>query len=195
MKKPTTVPHEKLAKIYLALGKAMTEWQRTEMALTQLFSILVSAEGGVASAVFNSVTSLQSKLSMVEAAAAVRLKDTPDLLNECIELCKNPENETNLPTICFIRITHIYRTKANLCRLQRKFTSALTGIFRQPFLMAPSFGSTAARCQARMARCIGADRDQGRCGLRRPVGADRDAGLAFRQPSKHSPDDRLSGHD
>jgi hypothetical protein len=75
--KPEPVPG-KISKFYIAVGLAITRWQQVEMALTQLFLILLNAKtGAAASAAFAAVHSFQTKLSMVDAAAYVVLRDTP----------------------------------------------------------------------------------------------------------------------
>jgi hypothetical protein len=66
-------PSEKIRRMYFAVGLAMTQWQQVEQALTQLFTILVHTGDGTASAVFNSVTPVRTRLDMIRAAAAVRL--------------------------------------------------------------------------------------------------------------------------
>src|SRR5438874_7324144 len=76
---------EKLRRMYFAMGVAMTQWQHVEMGLTQLFTLLVQSDSNVASAVFNAVPSLPTKLKMVRAAASVRLP--ADLAKECFKLC------------------------------------------------------------------------------------------------------------
>jgi len=79
-------PSEKIKRMYFAVGLAMTQWQQVEQALTQLFSILVNTGDGTASAVFNSVRSVPTKLEMIRAAAAVRLADS-ELGDTCMKLC------------------------------------------------------------------------------------------------------------
>ena len=81
---------EKLKEFYFAVGVAITLWQSVEFELTQLFCILVRAEDGAASAVFNAVPSFPTKLRMVKAAAAVRLTKS-NLFEPCIKLCKHLE--------------------------------------------------------------------------------------------------------
>jgi len=69
---------EKIRKIYFAVGVAITNWQHVEMALTQLFTILLNSKpSGAASAVFSSVLSFRTKLMMVDAAAYVVLRHSP----------------------------------------------------------------------------------------------------------------------
>jgi len=70
----------------------MTQWQQVEQAFTQLFCMLLSSEGNVASAIFNAVLSFRTKLAMLRAAAAVRLTDKI-LLDECIKLCDRMEKK------------------------------------------------------------------------------------------------------
>jgi hypothetical protein len=83
-------PSEKIRRMYFAVGLAMTQWQQVEQALTQLFTILVHTGDGTASAVFNSVTSVRTKLEMVRAAAAVRLASS-ELGEACMKLCDRLE--------------------------------------------------------------------------------------------------------
>jgi hypothetical protein len=64
------------------------------MSLTQLFTVLLQSDGGAASAAFNSVPGFRTKLDMVRAAAAVRLKDTPALLEKCLRLCDRLEKKS-----------------------------------------------------------------------------------------------------
>jgi hypothetical protein len=86
-------PAEKLHDIYFALGVAIAQWQQVEMALTQLFVLLINSDGGAASAAFNRVHSPMNRLEMVMASASVRLKDNPTLFNECTTICKRLKNE------------------------------------------------------------------------------------------------------
>jgi hypothetical protein len=83
---------EKLRRTYFAIGFAITQWQHVEMALTQLFAVLLSAEGGTAGAAFNSVLSFRTRLAMVKAAAAVRLSGNV-IGSECIKLCVRLEGK------------------------------------------------------------------------------------------------------
>jgi hypothetical protein len=83
-------PSEKVKRMYFAVGLAMTQWQQVEQALTQLFAILVRTEDGTASAVFNSVPSVRTKLEMIRAAAAVRLAAS-ELGDDCMKLCDRLE--------------------------------------------------------------------------------------------------------
>jgi hypothetical protein len=77
VEKPDPVS-EKISKFYIAVGLAITQWQHVEMALTQLFMILLDAKtGAAASAAFAAVHSFRTKLSMVDAASYVVLRDTP----------------------------------------------------------------------------------------------------------------------
>jgi hypothetical protein len=76
---------------YFNLGIAIAHWQQVELALTQLFVILIQAEGGAASAALNSVQSFRTRVQMVRAAAAVRLK--APLLDECMKICERLEDK------------------------------------------------------------------------------------------------------
>jgi len=66
---------EKIRSFYFAVGFAITQWQQVELALTQLFTLLLKSDARATSAAFNSVLSFRTKLAMVRSAAAVQLKD------------------------------------------------------------------------------------------------------------------------
>jgi len=83
---------EKIRSFYFAVGFAITQWQQVELALTQLFTLLLKSDARATSAAFNSVLSFRTKLAMVRSAAAVQLKDNP-LLDECISLCNRLEKK------------------------------------------------------------------------------------------------------
>jgi hypothetical protein len=68
---------EKTCAFFFAVGFAITRWQNVEMAMTQLFKLLLDAKDGAASAAFAAVLDFRTKVSMVDAAAYVVLKDEP----------------------------------------------------------------------------------------------------------------------
>jgi hypothetical protein len=91
--RPASSPSEKLIELYFAIGVAMTMWQQIEMALTQLFCVLLKPQDRTASAVFNSVRSFSTKLAMIKAAAAVRLANS-ELMKDCMKLCDRLNKKT-----------------------------------------------------------------------------------------------------
>src|SRR5690349_15143958 len=74
--KPTA--SEKLQKIYFSVGFAITQWQQVELALTQLFCILMSPrKSAAASAALAAVLNFRTKLDIVDSTAYVAVGKTP----------------------------------------------------------------------------------------------------------------------
>jgi hypothetical protein len=59
--------------LYLAVGKAMSAWNKVELSLAYLFGVFVNAHGGmeVAARAFGAVATTSGKLDMLKAAAEV----------------------------------------------------------------------------------------------------------------------------
>lgn len=107
---------KQVEQILFAIDVATTQWHSVEHGLTELLSLLLGAREDMASALLDAVPCFQTKILIVQAAAAVRLANT-FLLAEWEGLSKDLEKQARKRH----EITH--STLYQLPRLEQPFSA------------------------------------------------------------------------